>query len=119
MKVNVCDQCRKPLGDDYWHIPVMRHKFSKGGSWGKIVLRIGGRKLCEDCALAIAEMVNGDREIKKYSRGYYKVNPAEVCQLSDKGLTVYEIMEQTGLSETSIRRVLTARKKKKAVSEKI
>lgn len=117
MKIEVCDQCRKQLGDDYYHIPVMKHKFSKGGSWGKIVLRIGGRKLCEDCALAIAEMVNGDKEIKKYTRGYYKVDPELINMLLDKGLTVYEIMEQTGLSETSVRRVLTARNKKKAVSQ--
>lgn len=105
MKVYLCDMCKKPLGEEYYHIPVMKARFKIAG-WGKMLTRIGGAHLCESCAFGIAGVVNGDEELKNVRRHRTDMDPAEVLKLADDGMTVREIVKKLGYNETSVRRIL-------------
>ena len=112
MRVTVCDMCKKPLEDEYYHIPIMRASLKSSG-WGNMVLRIGGRTLCKSCAFGIAGVVNGDEEIKYAKKYTCNVDWKTIGKLYEQGKTVKEIIAETGYSDTTVRRGIA---KKKAAS---
>lgn len=112
MKVDVCDMCKKPLEDEYYHIPVLRASLKNPG-WGKMVLRIGGKTLCKSCAFGIAGVVNGDEEVKYAKKYATNIDWDAIGRLYDQGKTVKEIVVELGYSATTVRRGIA---KKKAAS---
>ena len=52
MIIRVCDMCKKELPEDkYFQIVVMEAEFGCGKGIGRMVTRIGGRHLCQSCAM--------------------------------------------------------------------
>ena len=113
MRVTVCDMCKKPLEDEYYHIPIMRASLKNSG-WGNMVLRIGGRTLCKSCAFGIAGVVNGDEEIKYAKKYTCNVDWKTIGKLYEHGKTVKEIIAETGYSDTTVRRGIAKAKEKAA-----
>lgn len=112
MLIRVCDMCKKELpADKYFQIVVMEAEFGCGKGIGRMVTRIGGRHLCKSCAMGVAEVVNGDTEIRAVRKHETEIDKDMICKLYDDGMKVMEIVKSTGYSRTSVSRALTARKK--------
>lgn len=112
MIIRVCDMCKKELPKDkYFQIVVMEAEFGCGKGIGRMVTRIGGRHLCQSCAMGVAEVVNGDSEIRNVRRHETEIDKELICKLRDDGMRVMDIVKTTGYSRTSVSRALTERKK--------
>lgn len=112
MRINVCDMCRKELPKDkYYHIVVFEAEFGSGKGVGNMITRIGGRHLCQSCAMGVAEVVNGDAEIRNVRKHETEIDKELICKLRDDGMRVMDIVKTTGYSRTSVTRALTERKK--------
>lgn len=112
MIIRVCDMCKKELPKDkYFQIVVMEAEFGCGKGIGRMVTRIGGRHLCQSCAMGVAEVVNGDAEIRNVRRHETEIDKELICKLRDDGMRVMDIVKTTGYSRTSVSRALTERKK--------
>ena len=112
MLIRVCDMCKKELPKDkYFQIVVMEAEFGCGKGIGRMVTRIGGRHLCQSCAMGVAEVVNGDSEIRNVRRHETEIDKELICKLRDDGMRVMDIVKTTGYSRTSVSRALTERKK--------
>ena len=113
MKIEICDMCKKPLEDEYYHIPVLRASLNNPG-WGKMVLRIGGRTLCKSCAFGIAGVVNGDEEIKHVKHYSTDIDRNAIIEMHKQGKQTKEISIALGYSESTVRRTVAAYKEKAA-----
>ena len=113
MKIEVCDMCKTVLTDEYYHIPVLRADVRNPG-WGKMVLRIGGSRLCKSCAFGIAGVCNGDEEIKYARKHSSDIDRNAIIRLHKEGKQTKEISTELGYSESTVRRVVAAYKEKAA-----
>ena len=112
MIAHLCDQCHAELPPDkYFQIVVFEAKFGCGEGVGNMVTRIGGRHLCKNCAMGIAELVNGDTEIRNVRRHQSDIDKEIVYKMADEGLRNHEIIKKTGYSRTTVSRILKNRKK--------
>lgn len=112
MLIRVCDMCKKELPEDkYFQIVVMEAEFGSGKGIGKMITRIGGRHLCKSCAMGVAEVVNGDAEIRNVRKHETEIDKELICKLRDEGMKLSDIVKTTGYSRTSVGRALTERKK--------
>jgi hypothetical protein len=104
--------CKKELPEDkYFQIVVMEAEFGSGKGIGKMITRIGGRHLCQSCAMGVAEVVNGDAEIRNVRRHQTEIDKGLIYKLRDEGMKLADIVKTTGYSRTSVGRALTERKK--------
>ena len=113
MKIEVCDMCQKVLTDEYYHIPVLRADVRNPG-WGKMVLRIGGSRLCKSCAFGIAGLVNGDEEIKHIKHYSTDIDRNAIIELHKQGKQTKEISIALRYSDSTVRRTVAAYKEKAA-----
>lgn len=112
MLIRVCDMCKKELpGDKYFQILVFESEFGSGKGVGRTITRIGGRHLCQSCAMGVAEVVNGDSEIRNVRRHETEIDKELIYKLRDEGMKLSDIVKTTGYSRTSVGRALTERKK--------
>lgn len=112
MMAHLCDQCGAVLPKDkYFHIVVMEAEFGCGAGIGTMVTRLGGRHLCKSCAMGVAELVNGDTEIRNVRRHRKDIDRSIIYKLADEGLRNHEIIRKTGYSRSTISRVLKEREK--------
>ena len=112
MMAHLCDQCGAVLPPDkYFQIVVFEAPFGCGAGVGNMVTRIGGRHLCKNCAMGIAELVNGDTEIRNVRRHRGDIDKDVIRKLADDGLRNHEIIKKTGYSRSTVSRVLKAREK--------
>lgn len=109
MIAHLCDQCGKVLEDEYYHIPILKASFKNPG-WGRMVLRIGGKTLCESCAFGINYAVSGDEEVKYVKKYTCNVDWNTIGKLYEQGKTVKEIVAETGYSDTTVRRGIAKKK---------
>lgn len=81
-----------------------------------MVVRLGGKTLCESCANGIIGVINGDSEIRNVRKHTTDIDYDLVFKMYDSGIKIADIVKQTGYGRTTITRGLANRKK--AASQK-